>query len=204
VIIKAPMPKKGKHILVLRRTLENFKGKAVMENCFLSLKELSEFKADADLFKKRVLASAFLDFCRTSKPKEVVILNADCLSPAFFSAIAPYVGKIYLPRENENDPLCRSLLSNFGTPIIFSEGAGPTLCLGRHPTFASAVPIFSFNCFKNCSYNFDGVLPQAYKKVNPLVLSAVMHLCGGKNKVFEFWKNLVFKENMIYNNYDLN
>lgn len=173
-----------------------------MEDCFLCFKELSEFKVNTDLFKKKVLASAFFEFCHSVRPKEVVILKAENLSFAFFSALAPYVGKIYLPEGIDNDRLCNSLLSKFGTPVVFSKGVGPTLCLGYPPRFTAGAPLFSFNFFNNCSYNLDEILPQAHKKVNPLVLSSIMHSESDENKVFEFWKNLVIKENMIYNNYD--
>lgn len=196
------MPKNEKQLLILHRYLENFNGKTLMEEEFCGFKELSHFKVNTTPFKNKVLAMAFLEYCRREAPKEAVILNSHLLAPGFFSALAPLVGKIYLPDGQTRDEICRLLLSEFGTPIVFSRAKGPTLSLGPS-NCAYGSPLFCHSSFENPSEKIKPLLPNKYKSINPLELCVALYSENNiKNKLLDLWKNLVIEENMIYNNYD--
>ncbi len=196
------MPKNEKQLLILLRYLENFNGKILMEEEFCSFKELSHFKVNTTPFKNKVLAMAFLEYCRRTAPKEAVILNARLLAPGFFSALAPLVGKICLPYGQTRDEICRLLLSEYGTPIVFSRGNGPTLCLGPS-NCAYGSPLFCHSTFENPGEKIKQLLPNKYKGINPLELYTALYSENNiKNNLLDLWKNLVIEENMIYNNCD--
>ena len=203
--VYAPEPKNQKNIKHLSEVLKPYCGKIILPVKFENMPVISKWEYDTLHFERRVLISAFMDYCREERPKNVAVIGSGVLTPDFFADLSRYAECITLPTAEYNEELLREVLNVSGTPLMFGDifdNCDVALLLKNYPGAVLpriCCPVFKRDIFKEIKVPEGNVVLRQLQDFDPLKVSAAMFGEYGLKNVFDFWKTLVIKKNVIYN-----
>lgn len=201
-IFYAPMPKTKKEKAKLFNALKEFKSKTVLPMNINFGEKFAPLKYNCENFIKRVLAESFLEFCKTERPKNILICDDNFLKYEYYLIISNYSESVTVKVKENYENIAEVLLKERGMvpeKIINGKTEYFTLDLTDNINLkAYSKYWFGFISVENLKTKMACNFPENLKNYCPVLLSAIAFYENNDKSYFNLYKNLIINELQNY------
>ncbi len=184
-----PKPVKAREKRKLSKALGEGLGKTLFSDEKYAALNFSHYVYNSENFEKRLLAEAFLSFCKANCPESVAVFDDGFLGVEYYKKLSSYTGNLYLPNIDEESTIAEEILKTSGTVIWRKKLANEfsaTLNLGKEgkvPT--KQIVLFDKGFLKTKTEKLRKLLPKELKALEPISLLGLMFYEFGNKKLCE-------------------
>ena len=187
--IFASRPKNDRQKRKLQKALGERFGKTLFSDEEYAAKNFPEYIYNTKNFRKRLLAEAFLRYCKEKQPKSISVFDDGFLKAEYYKKLSRYTDNMFLPNITQEDTLAEEILKTSGI-VIWRKNLANEFCAtlnitDEQETSTIQTVLFDQGFLKTKTEKAAMLLPKELNSLEPFSALGLMFYEFNEKKLYE-------------------